>query len=231
MEPSLPFTASAFWTLSIFLIGLAVFHLFLVVIVKLDNVSWKKVDYIWLGLTALSLLTASSEVRRLVATNLTPSEMIYHDSAYERLRYQANFMRSGAVCLEFGRSELSTPDFDESQAQFRKVCEYGRRLYASLPTKPPGELGELKLPVRPTVSDESLLNYYKWFDDTLSEYAQAEHQFRKLKAATEKTDTEEMLVFFAPIFLAVGLALRVTKVTGEIQLERAKIKASVEKRG
>jgi len=64
------------------------------------------------------------------------------------------------------------------------------------------------------------------FDSAWNEYAQAEHWIKELKAATARTDTEEMFVFFSPIFLAVALALRITKVTGEIRLERYQVRPS-----
>ena len=233
MRPSLPITASALWTLGIFLVALVSFHLILVVALKLDKVGWKKVDYFWLGFTALSLLTAASEVRRLVAGNRLAFDSTYRDATYERLRDRADFMRSGAVCVEFVRSEFSPSDFDESQAQFRKLCDYGKKLYASLPSKPPDAFLELKLPARPAVTDQSLLGYYEMFDSAWNEYAQAERWIKELKAASARTDTEEIFLFLSPIFLAVALALRITKVTGEIRLERYQVRSSVrpEKQG
>ncbi|MEO6191461.1 MAG: hypothetical protein ABIS20_00500 [Thermoanaerobaculia bacterium] len=196
------------------------FYILLVRVADLDKLGWKKIDYIWLGLTALSLLTASSEVRRLVAGNRITSETIYRDATYERLQYRADFLRGGAVCREFVRSELSPPDFDEVQAQFREVCNYGKMLYASLPPKPPKAPRELKLPLRPRVSDQQLLGFYVTFDSSWNEYIQAEHWLKELMDAAEKTDAEVTFVFFSPILLALALALRITKVTGEIRLER-----------
>lgn len=226
MEPSLPITTSALWTLGIFGIALVVSHIALVWIIRLDKIGWKKVDYIWLGFTALSLLTAASEVRRLVATHWLTSEERYRDAAYEWLRDNAEFMRGGAVCVEFVRSEFSPSNFDEVQTQFRKVCDYGKRLYASLPTQPPEAPLGLKLPARPAVTDRGLLGYYEMFDNAWKDYIQAEHWVKKLDAATTRTDTEETFVLLSPILLAVALALRITKVTGEIRLERYPVRSS-----
>ena len=69
---SLPFTASTWTILLIFVVLLIVFDLILVRWLKLGNFAWKIVDYIWLGVGALGLIGAASQSRQITATNFLP---------------------------------------------------------------------------------------------------------------------------------------------------------------
>jgi hypothetical protein len=57
-------------------------------------------------------------------------------------------------------------------------------------------------------------------DYALEDYAGAKRSLKLVEDAKAQTDTEFTLVLLSPLSLSIALALRITKVAGEIVLER-----------
>ena len=218
-EPFLPITASVPWVLGVFVGCLFVFHIALVQVWKLQAVSWKRVDYVWLGITALGLLGAVSEVRRMVADNQIATQRSILVSAYDDLRREIHFMTSAAVCRQFVRSEHSPQDFDAIQREYDSVCQFAKQLQSRVPSDPPADLQGLALTERPRVTDDVLRNILDGLDRESESYIRARRAFNQTLAATQRNSLDVTLVFLWPLLLAVALALRITKVTGEIRLQ------------
>lgn len=219
-EPSFPFLSSQLWILGFFFLCLLIFHVALIKIWRLDKIDWKKVDYIWLGVAALGLLSATGEVRRLVATGMSFREEAYMHAAYGRVLDQAAFMSTapGAICRIFVRSEFSPENLDKVQEEFDRICNYGKALAKALPPEPSED--QLRLPSRPRVKDAMLLEVLGRLDYALEDYTEAKRRLKLVEAAKDQTGAELSLVALSPLLLSIALAIRITKVTGEILLEK-----------
>jgi hypothetical protein len=75
------------------------------------------------------------------------------------------------------------------------------------------------LPKRPKVSSVTLIEMLNDFDRTFNYFNDELQSLLSLNQMTARTAGEQALVFVGPFLLAVALALRITKVTGEIKLE------------
>jgi hypothetical protein len=69
------------------------------------------------------------------------------------------------------------------------------------------------------MTDISLNDLFSDFDRTIDDFHGALHNWAMLNESSKRTSGEEMLLFLGPFLLAIALALRITKVTGEIRLE------------
>lgn len=83
VKPWFPLSAHPFVLFCFFASCLVIFHVLLVWVFKIGKLAWKYVDYIWLGITVLSLFGASMEVRRLVASSQVEMLKSVRDVRYQ----------------------------------------------------------------------------------------------------------------------------------------------------
>lgn len=215
--------SSSTWYLVLTFVGcLVLFHFLLVRWLKLGKVAWKRTEYIWLGFAALGLLGAAAEARRFVAQNQLDTATIAANAAYEQLRRHVEFGMGPYFCRRFTRSEYSPRNLDEIQKEFDLACRWytylnGQLLPTAMPNFPPFDFD--KPNYLATVSDSSLTRYFSEFDSLGKHYRDAANKVSILKKQAERSHAEGGLIVIAPFLLAVALALRITKTTGEIRLE------------
>jgi hypothetical protein len=79
------YTGPSWWApLAVFIGAVLVFHLILVYSpLKLEKNSWKKVDYIWLTMSVISIVGIISQGRQILASNWVPI-------AEQQIRYRTN---------------------------------------------------------------------------------------------------------------------------------------------
>jgi hypothetical protein len=223
-ELSIPYITSNVWLLlGTLVVFLVILHVVLIYWMKLNKVWWKRVDYIWLAFAALSLLGAASEVRRLIAGNLVELQRHRVISDYNFLRQQAEFGTGPVYCRKFIPSEFSPSNLGELQRDYDLACEYYKALYASLPQQNPDKLeqvnilGALK---KPAVSNKGLREDFDRIDELISLYNRSQDELNKLTEAQQRSRYEVDFIVLSPLLLVFALALRITKVTGEIRLEK-----------
>ena len=218
-DPVFPLTASAWRLLAILAGCLVLFHFVFLRLWRIGKVGWKRVDYVWLGIAALALFSGAADVRRLIAASIVETERVRLQGAYERLRDKARFMTGVVVCREFVRAESLPIDLERIQRQHDEACEFASQLVRTLPNEPPEKLDAGNMPERPHVTDRFLLEIFAGLDQQLTEYREARGRFDEIQAARDLTQGEKVFATIWPLLLAIALALRITKVSGEIHLE------------
>jgi hypothetical protein len=215
--------ASNPWRLIIaFVIFLIVFDLVLVRLLRLNKIAWKRIDYIWLIIAALGLLSTATESRRLLAVNEIEVVKFRAASEYKFLQSEIRSAKNW-ICSPFHRTEYSPPDYDEIVQEFSKACDYYDSLLVNLSSEPPTNFGRFDLPKniqRPNVKNDSLRDSFIRLDSYIERYNQFSTEHANLIKLNDKTEFERGLTLLGPLLLAFALALRITKVTGEIKLER-----------
>lgn len=215
------------WKLLILFVFLLVaLHWLLVRWLKPNKVGWKRVDYIWLGIAALGLISMSTDVRNWLAVEEAKWAKERAEAKFSLLRYYAGGDKPPEyICIKFVRNEQSPDDFDEIQAEYDEFCEWNKRLLADLPTRLPDddELPDLKYPdYKPEKNPKNkvLIEYISNIKKYFEYYQTDRNEYITLKKASFKSDFEKTLFYLSPILLCIALALRITKVTGEIKLEK-----------
>lgn len=212
-----------FWWLSGLLLGLIlVLHIVLIWVWPLGKVGWKRTDYIWLTIATLGLISLSGELRRWVSSNRL-------ELATARVQYSLDSLRSYLVksppthfCTEFIRSELSPPNLDDIQRQYHLACDWLRTAPAALPKNDDPPFQPLNFDdthVPKGLDAPVLVDTIKWIRHLFEEYEQRRLSLIQTQQQTKQTDGEDAQRILSPILLCLALALRITKVTGEVRLE------------
>jgi len=227
MGLSIPFFARISVVIAIFLVALLAFHIYWVWWKPLDKIGWKKVDYLWLGLTIISLIGYVSQSRSIIAGYLVRGATLQMSGAYYSLSRTAEMYGNNnpGICRTFVRGPHSPPaeQFQRSQQEFNIACDWFNKVATIIPLrdKPPAaKILLVDLPPIPTFTEPVLTGNLRALEKELSNFNATVATHDEIEAQTHRSLPEEILVIFMPIFFAVALAMRITKVTGEIRVER-----------
>ena len=212
------------YLLLVFLVMLLLLHVVLVSWWKLDDITWKRVDYVWLGAAGLGLLAASAQAERVLAERYLIDQRVATASNYSFLR--ATLANPPGVCVPRTRSDFSPPNFDEIVKEQAQLCEKAREIAArmkplndSFPAleqtgyEPVGQ-GAIHVP-----------DFAREMADIADAYRQQQSRYAILVEAAKQSDAELIFVVIGPLLLSFALALRITKVTGEVRNAQAKLAA------
>lgn len=222
MEPEIPLVTNPFWFFGVFFASLAFLHWLLIKVLKLGKRQWKEIDYIWISMSTLALFGASTTLRKALATRAIDLASARLQGSYSTLKFQLENLSGGAVCRTFIRTEMSPPDFDEIEKEFDSVCKYGRGARSRLTKEPPTDeraVDDLALKDRPPVKDAMLNSIYKQYDRTYEWFLETVDAYNGVRSRAENSLFDIIVMLLSPHLLAIALALRMTKVTGELMLE------------
>ncbi len=218
----LPWVTSTTWILGTFALALVIFQLVLVRWIPLSKVAWKKVDYVWLSLAMLGIIGGVGAARQQIAINFISLAESRITFAEEQIKERLEFGRGPAICRTFVRSEFSPPpeEFNRIQREYDEQCNWFRTVSEKLQDTTFVKREILRLEdfgILPSGGDEwatsNLKDAAQWYNNALKAY-------KELSKARHRSNLEFTLTVVGPFLLAIALALRITKVTGEIRLER-----------
>lgn len=220
----LPWFTSLRWILVVFMSALAVFHLAFVWPRNLTKLGWKVVDYIWLAAALFGLIGSLGVARQGVAQTLLTTAAARVESSASDVESALRFGTSGAICRRFIRTEFSPPpeEFEHLQRGFDDQCAWFRDARAKLQVSPWAKREPLTLEIlgapAPKGGEEWALISLR---QTLDRYNEAITTARRVAADAKRNDVEWALIVIGPFLLAVALALRISKVSGELRHELA----------
>lgn len=213
--------------LVVFVVLLISCDLLLVRMFPLSKKVWKRIDYIWLSFAALGLISASAQVRIFVASvelnNCNMRIMSAYDSLHSSITSYAK--KPSYLCRTFVRTEFSPPEpeFSNTQNEFNQACAWFQSIAVDLPPHPSikqDNIHKIQLPNTPFMfRDSSLLQVISELHNQYNRYNEAVMDLEEIKSAQKRSELENILVFLGPWLLAFALALRITKVTGELKYE------------
>ncbi len=223
MDLQIPFYGEAVWLIAVFVVTAIVLHLLFVVAFPLNKRQLKQIDYIWILIAVIGLYGSETQIRRAFAGEYIEMGLARVRAKYDFIRYQIKAFTGPDVCRETPRSELTAPNTAALQKEFDAACQYGRQIFEKLPNQPPMAMREfdaIGLRDRPAVSSAFLKSLYQDVDLSLETYATYLADYQRLRKINEYSELELIFAVVAPNLLAVALALRLVKVTGELKLEK-----------
>jgi hypothetical protein len=195
-----------------------ILHFLLVYPRNLSKTQWKKVDYLWIALTAFGLIGSTNSVRVMYNKNQIS---LYDHSIPFQYHYLRSFLTpdgSKAVCLEYVRDRLSPPDFDSIVADQTRSCEWSKKMYQLTLVVDTFNYAAIDTAKIPTLRTKDNV----WFRDMLISIIYEYNKQVKEKAVLQDGltgETATMVLFYTPLLLIIGLAIRITKVSGELRHE------------
>lgn len=213
--------ASASLVIVVFLVAIVLFHVVLIWLspFRITEIGWKRVDYLWLSMAMISVLGLSGEARQYFSERmLRQSEAGFNYIVADVLGVLPSW---AAIPCDppFIRSEYSPENFDEVLLQYREYCAWLTSKQEELTKIVEGRQavdltyfaqGAQFLLVADIAFEERYLR------QLLQEYNVRLLEIQELSIETQKSELEVATLFYAPVVLAIALALRLTKVSGEI---------------
>ena len=205
----------------LFALALIVFHLILVKWLPLSKQDWKKVDYVWVSLALLGVMGGVGSARREFASNENSIAKSRLEFAETQVQERLAFGHSSAICRKFVRTEYSPPqeEYDRIQRDFDEECAWFRSATERLPQTSFAKhdtlnIDDLGLPI-PKGGDSFAVSSLQ---QSIVWYNQAVALAKTVAQAMDRSEFEEFMAFIGTAVIAVAVALRLTKVTGEIRL-------------
>jgi hypothetical protein len=216
-------SATPLYLFLVFVVVLAAMHLALVRRRSLSDIAWKHMDYVWLAAAALGLFAASVQIDR------TLSQRYLENTERPRIAATYSFLREqladpAGVCMPRQRSALSPANFDEIVAEQQALCKRAKEIAAKMPTAFDRDFPPLEATGFEPVGIDS--NFESGFVHGVSRAAELyrlqQLRYAELVKSSEQSTGELVLSVLGPLLISFALALRVTKVSGEIKNARAK---------
>lgn len=220
----LSFVTSPLYLFVLFLVLAVLLHLYILYIKNPSDITWKKVDYLWLSLTLIGVFSASGNIERYVSTSLLSNQEIprlqsSYNMLYDFFSWRASPTRSW-YCQNDEYEEgllIEKVEFEKNINLLNQQCLYFQQKLKELPKEivdPYPSLDDLNLPRNlPSGVNSNENNTYRKF---LNIYEEQYLIYIDTKEKTKMSELEFLMLFFSPIFFCLGLAIRVTKVTGDI---------------
>ncbi|BAV73708.1 hypothetical protein TRE132_17460 [Pseudomonas chlororaphis subsp. aurantiaca] len=184
----------------------------------LGEVGWKRVDYGWLLLASLALISETQNVRtEWFQSDYRLAES--HEAATQRrLKAEIDDLLGPDHCRA-----AATVHSAADAAQVNELCQR----FAALERTAQGQLTALSVGTVVQTLDELRARYsappvLAWLgrlDETLGDQRKARGEVSRLYQLTRATNAETVYRYFVPVLLVIALALRASKVTGEVLLK------------
>lgn len=192
---------------------------------KFEDIQWKRVDYVWLLAASLGLIGQAQQLRIDWFTTVYRSEELNIQIAAHNLQKLGNDATGKLICR--------TPTFDTDQPlltenDMRQLSKACIELEIFKSTGPQSERISWKMEkalsriheVREHYTNaiilqrlDNLSRAYSEYDETIRTAGQSKHE-------TYLRDYELLLKYFSPYLFVFALALRLSKVHGEIRLKK-----------
>ncbi|PYY78787.1 hypothetical protein DNK59_28540 [Pseudomonas sp. TKO26] len=185
---------------------------------RLGEIGWKRVDYGWLLLASLALISATQAVR--VDWFQSDYQLAQQAQAalQRRLATEIDDMLGGEHCK--AAAERYEP---QDAAQVMSLCER----FAALERGPDGRLSALAVikvqqalgDIRGEYTAPPISQWLQGLSGSIKELEQQRAEVHRLNGLVAVSDTEKLYSYFVPLLLVIALALRASKVTGEVLLK------------
>ena len=204
-----------------FIVLLFFFDVVLVRLLKLDDKNWKRIDYIWLGVGAIGVIASSAQAERFLASRNLEAHELYLVNAYADVRDRLFWgVNGGAICRSFNRTEYSPANFDDIVREYATLCSSYKEQLAKLPELPaipPKSLEDLGFVMPSARKDKDIVfNVVDTLRFAVQHYNEIKSQYAELSSKATEGDADVLFKIMGPLLIAIALALRITKVTGEL---------------
>lgn len=221
----LPWITNYWWIFVVFIIFLVIFHVLFVRWFLLSSIRWKQIDYIWLTVAFFGIVGSVSENRVILAEELLPMARNRFDFALSQVIAAANAGTSEAICRTFVASPVSPPPevMAKTQQEFDAQCTWFKKVVEVLKKQTKDRTSQID--VIQMVGSPPVGGYewaYSWLEQSITRYNETLEDIEELEKAKGGSDIELLFRFLGPLLIAFALALRITKVAGEVAIERAR---------
>lgn len=210
---------SMFGTAIVFFVSLVIFHV-VMLILKEQKKTWKFLDYAWLSVLGLGLITTTVTTRHfLVARKLPIAEHRYRVDVESALRIADDMV------IHYGKPEWDPSKSPEVGPGLQRLKDYQvvknwfSRARQKIDGYPPNkewrdvmvDLSELR-DTKNTILVQESENFWFW----LNQIVETEREYENLLVESEHSTLEGIVAVLSPWLIAIALSGRITKVTATL---------------
>jgi hypothetical protein len=207
-----------------FIVLFVLFHVY-VYVARPSTRFLKQVDYAWLTLAALSIISAADDQRRMLAQGSVQTGANWFINEVSVPVNQVHFLRR-LICEtpwnvdERGRVEIASEctwytDLEKSWAGLDAVLRDQNISQTERATKAVRQLEQVSVPSDAPAKSASDVADLR---DRITNAKASGSQYLTIVQSLERTEGEQALIFFLPYLIAAAVALRFAKATGEVRL-------------
>jgi hypothetical protein len=192
---------------------------------RLTDIGWKRVDYFWLVAAVAGLALQSEQIRIAWYTSSYESYQLNISLAEVSVKRYAKALTDGYFCRASGQEITSINEAGDTKEEFRRACvqfEVFKSINLSLPlymnTKFASAAGHID-EILPLYENTDIKKRLARLGNAYTHYGELWGGVNDSLHKTDPFEFEMILHWTAPLLLAVALALRFAKVTGEIRLK------------
>ncbi|HGF5009551.1 TPA: hypothetical protein ACX3CR_004779 [Vibrio parahaemolyticus] len=189
-----------------------IFHIPLWCGLNFSKRKWKRIDYLWPLLAGIGMLGAVSEIKAKIALDWQNTEQVRAVSILDSIhQYSLDKLRSD-ICA--GKAATDNGE------TYHQVCSW----YLETAMKFKGldfeQLPESSV-LRVAAPDvDYVQSDNAWFDGMFQQYETRKEEYQKTVQAQLKQPYETFFWLISPYLVCFAIALRLTKVTAELKLEK-----------
>ncbi len=208
------------YALALLIVLTAILHVTLVRARPQSSVFWKRSDYVWLTLVGVGLLSGAGDVQRFITGNSV-------DVQAARAAFDFRFLKEhveaaeAVYCRSSAGGQKPSAPLDDSERERAQLCRWYGEIRLKLPDKVGPEFPRIVLPeaVGPGKSSESQ-SAQASVRKILRSYEDSRAEMVRMREGIGRSALDSLLFALGPIALIAGLALRLTKATAEVRMER-----------
>jgi hypothetical protein len=225
-EALLPWFTDFYLVIGVFIVALVLCHVLLIFIYPRSAIYWKRVDYVWLSMACIGLVSSVGAGKEVIMKNAIGTEIKRLNNARDHFLYVTKEEAASLVCLKLHRNEATQTEleFKKYQEEFAAQCSWFKvvesYLNALLQEQPSEEFHYST--IYPQGGEQEAYKQYLVAEKIYNDEVQSVRQLNRMSAMTP---LEERAKLFGPIVLALALALRITKVTADVEEEKKKRRA------
>jgi len=184
-------------------------------VIPLNKIQLKKLDYIWLTVSAFAIF-GLVERNRIQLSEIELRKAIWlHEARSNDIFYMID---TSSVCFKYSKSELSPPNFDQLQKMTDSLCSWTKNLIPTLPQKIKNN-DSIKI-TTPNFNDAFLEQQVQSIQHAIQEYNKSLGEILRIKKEMNIEDYTFIIQMLSPLLLILGLAIRFSKTAAEVKLER-----------
>lgn len=183
-----------------------------------SSVFWKRSDYVWITLVGVGLLSGAGDVRRFIRSSAV-------DVQVARAAFDFRFLKDhveaaeAVYCRAAQGAQKTTGAVDEGDRERAQLCRWYGEIRRQLPDKVGPGYPQIAVPESggPGTEAQSAQASVR---KILRSYEDGRVEMLRMREGTQRSELDALLLALGPLALIAGLALRLTKATAEVRIER-----------
>lgn len=185
---------------------------------NLSKKAWKKIDYLWLFAALIGIISLASEQRIDTAKRWFEIEEHRLKFLFSQIKYDLDPSIHSYFCTDSIRTEYSPDNFDEIERNRKLECKWMMDANKSISQYDVNDHPAIDFENLPSRSFKPMYpDIYEHLKQTINDYNKQRFILLDMKELSQKNNFEKSLFSLAPFLLLFALALRITKVTGELR--------------